>query len=131
MKACLLDSSFIIDLLNEISANAPGAAHAWLKRNLTAQLWISPVTLAEVLEGAEDPSAVKDYLRHYSWQGLHRAHAERVALLQRRSRRRMGENDAWQVALADQMNACLVGHDPKAFQRLGNLYEDHRAPPTA
>ncbi len=84
------------------------------------------MTLAEVLEGADDPDAVKDYLRRYSWQGIHRVHADKVALIQRRAARRMGEDDAWQAALADHMSAILVGHDPRAFRRLGASYEDHR-----
>jgi predicted nucleic acid-binding protein len=125
MKQCLLDSSFVIDLLNEIAAGKSGAAFGWLRRNGTAALWISPVTLAEVLEGAHDPDAVKDYLRRYSWQGIHRVHADRVAANQRRGPRRMGENDAWQAAIAEQMGAIVVGHDPKAFKRLGAAYEDH------
>ena len=81
MKHCLLDSSFIIDLLNEIAGGKAGAAINWLARNGSAALWISPVTLAEVLEGADDPDAVKDYLRRYSWQGIHRVHADLVAKL--------------------------------------------------
>jgi predicted nucleic acid-binding protein len=127
VKTCLLDSSFLIDLLNEIASGDAGSAHRWLRRNTAAELWISPVTLAEVLEGAADPEAVKDYLRRYSWQGIHRVHADKVALIQRRATRRMGENDAWQVALAHHMGAILVGHDPRAFRRLGDRYEDHRA----
>lgn len=127
MKTCLLDSSFLIDLLNEIAAGDAGSAHRWLRHNASAELWISPVTVAEVLEGAGDPEAVKDYLRRYSWQGIHRVHADKVALIQRRAVRRMGENDAWQAALADHMGATLVGHDPRAFRRLGDRYEDHRA----
>jgi predicted nucleic acid-binding protein len=111
VKICLLDSSFLIDLLNEIAAGDAGSAHRWLRRNAAAEVWISPVTLAEVLEGAGDPEAVKDYLRRYSWQGIHRVHADKVALIQRRAVRRMGENDAWQAALADHMGAILVGHD--------------------
>jgi predicted nucleic acid-binding protein len=125
MKRCLLDSSFIIDLLNEIASGKAGAALDWLRRNGAAALWISPVTLAEVLEGADDPDAVKDYLRRYSWQGIHRVHAGLVATAQRRAARRMRENDAWQAAIAEQMGAVLVGHDPKAFKRLGAAYEDH------
>jgi hypothetical protein len=39
----------------------------------------------------------------------------------------MGENDAWQVAIADAMDATIVGHDPKAFDRRGVRYDDHRA----
>jgi predicted nucleic acid-binding protein len=115
MKHCLLDSSFVIDLLNEIAGGKKGAPLGWLRRNGTAELWISPVTLAEVLEGADDPDAVRDYLRRYSWQGIHRAHADLVAIAQRRASRRMGENDAWQAAVARQMGAILVGHDPMAF----------------
>jgi hypothetical protein len=38
----------------------------------------------------------------------------------------MGENDAWQVAIADLMGAIIVGHDPKAFDRLGERYDDYR-----
>jgi predicted nucleic acid-binding protein len=124
MKHCLLDSSFVIDLLNEIAGGKAGVALDWLRRNGTAALWISPVTLAEVLEGADDPDAVKDYLRRCSWQGIHRVHADLVATAQRRASRRMGENDAWQAAVAEQMGAVLVGHD-KAFKRLGAGYEDH------
>lgn len=127
MKLCLLDSSFLIDLLNEIAAGDAGSAHRWLRRNAAAELWISPVTLAEVLEGARDPDAVKDYLRRYSWQGIHRVHADKVASIQRRAVRRMGENDAWQAALVEHMGAILVGHDARAFGRLGDRYEDHRA----
>jgi predicted nucleic acid-binding protein len=125
MKQCLLDSSFVIDLLNEIANGKAGAALNWMRRNGSAALWISPVTLAEVLEGADDPVAVKDYLRRYSWQGVHRVHADLVATTQRRTAHRMGENDAWQAAIAEQMGAVLVGHD-KAFKRLGAAYEDHR-----
>jgi predicted nucleic acid-binding protein len=126
VRSCLLDSSFVIDLLNEIADGETGAALHWLRRNMSSELWISPVTLAEVLEAAEDPDSVKAYLGRYSWQGIHRIHAVKVALSQRRASRRMGENDAWQAAIAQHMGAVIVGHDSGAFQRLGSGYEDHR-----
>lgn len=125
MKKCLLDSSFVIDLLNEMANDEEGAAFTWLRRNPKSRLWISPVTLAEVLEGAEDPKAVKDYLARYSWQGIHRMHAETVATRQRRGPRRLGENDAWQCAVAERIGAIVVGHDA-AFEVLGLRYDDHR-----
>jgi predicted nucleic acid-binding protein len=128
VKKCLLDSSFVIDLLNEMANDEEGAAFGWLRRNAKSQLWISPVTLAEVLEGAEDPAAVKAYLARYAWQGLHRTHAETVADRQRRSARRMGENDAWQCAVAERMGAIVVGHDA-GFAPLGPRYDDHRRSP--
>jgi predicted nucleic acid-binding protein len=122
----LLDSSFVVDLLNEIASDAAGPALRWLRANPRAKLWISPVTLAEVLEGADDVVTVKAYLSRYSWQGIHGSHAERVAVAQRRARSRMGENDAWQVAVAQSMRAAVLGHD-RAFRRLGVDYHDYRA----
>lgn len=124
----LLDSSFLIDLLNELAAGKPGPACAWLSRNQRAKLWVSAVSVAEVLEGAVDVEAVREFLGRFRWQGLHQAHAVRVALLQSRSKQRLGENDAWQVAVALEMRGRLVGHDPKAFNRLGPVYCDHRHP---
>lgn len=126
MSRYLLDFSFVIDLLNEIAdGDMQGAALAWLKRNRRAQLWISPVTLAEVLEGAEDVNAVKAYLGRYAWQGIHRVQAETAARRQRRAADRLGENDAWQAAVAECMRAKVLGHDG-AFKRLGPAYEDYR-----
>jgi predicted nucleic acid-binding protein len=125
MRKCLLDSSFLIDLLNEMAAGQPGPAVSWLRGNTSAHLWITPVTMAEVLEGAEEPEAVRTYLARYSWQGIHRVHADKVALSQRRASHRLGENDAWQIAIAEQMGAIVVGHDHSAFQRLGPGYDDH------
>ena len=126
MKMCLLDSSFVVDLLNEIAAGTAGPGMSWLKRNAASHLWITPVTMAEVLEGADEPEVVREYLARFSWQGIHRVHADKVALRQRRAARRLGENDAWQVAIAEQMGAILVGHDAAAFERLGSGYDDHR-----
>lgn len=90
----------------------------------------SGITLAEPLEGAEDTGMVKAYLARYAWQGIHRLHAESVAARQKRSTRRMGENDAWQCAVAGRMIASLVGHHA-AFRLLGPCYEDFRRPDAA
>ena len=49
-------------------------------------------------------------------------HSRRCALIQRRSARRMGENDAWLVATAEDLNADVVGADRAAFDRLGERY---------
>jgi hypothetical protein len=120
----LLDSSFLIDLLNEMADGELGRAFNWLESHPRARLWITPVTLAEVLEGAEDPETVRGYLSRYSWQGIHRAQAEAAARLQKRSAKRMGENDAWQAASAECMKSVVLGHD-QAFKRLGAGYEDY------
>lgn len=125
-RPCLLDSSFVIDLLNEVADGVPGPAMSWLRRNRRARLWISPVTYAEVLEGAENVDAVREHLQRYRWQGLHHVQAEMAALLQRRASHRMGENDAWQAATALAMQGVVVGHDHKAFGRMGAAYLDYR-----
>lgn len=126
MSRYLLDSSFVVDLLNEIAdGEEQGAALRWLRRNRRAQLWISPVTLAEVLEGAQDVDVVRAYLGRYAWQGIHRAQAESTAPRQRRAAERLGENDAWQAAVAECMKAKVLAHDD-AFKRLGATYEDYR-----
>lgn len=123
----LLDSSFVIDWLNELADQQQGPALAWFRRHRGTELWISPVTLAEVLEGASDPDAVRKLLRAFRWQTIGHQQADRVALHQSRAAQRLGENDAWQVAIAECMEAVIVGHDPRAFSRLGEGYEDHRA----
>jgi predicted nucleic acid-binding protein len=128
MRRVLLDSSFVIDLLNEVATRQEGPAMRWLRRNSRSQPWISPVTYAEVLDGADDPAAVRAELLRFKWQGIGRAQADRASLRQRRAQRRLGENDAWQVAIAEVMDADIVGHDPRAFGSLANRYDDHRAP---
>jgi len=126
MKRCLLDSSFIIALVNEAAAKERGPAARWIARNPRCDLWVSPITYAEVLEGATNVEATRELFRTFRWQTIGRQHAERAALLQSRSANRMGENDAWQVAIADNLDAVVVGHDPKAFDRLGDRYDDYR-----
>lgn len=73
-----------------------------------------------------DSVAVREAFRSFRWQTIGRQHGDRVALNQRRSDQRMGENDAWQAAIADCREAVVVGHDPKAFARLGQRYDDHQ-----
>ena len=126
MSRYLLDSSFVIDFLNEMARGEIGPARTWQQGNPNPNFWISPVTYAEVLEGADDPASIAKIFKAFRWQVIGQRHAERAAWLQRRSSRRLGENDAWQVAVAELMDASIVGHDPKAFGRLGHRYIDHR-----
>lgn len=52
-----------------------------------------------------------------------------AALLERSRASRMGKNDGWQAAVALEMKGRIMGHDPKAFSRLGQAGEDPRADP--
>jgi len=109
-----------------MASREAGPAHAWFRCNSGADLWISLITYVEVLEDADDTKAVREAFRAFRWQPIGRQHGERAALRQRCADQRMGENDAWQVAVAECMDAVIVGHDPKAFSQLGSRYDDHR-----
>jgi predicted nucleic acid-binding protein len=125
----LLDSSFLIDLEREIEAGVAGPAMAWLRGNRGGgqrPLLVSCVSVAEFLEGCDDPQKGMEFICRYIPQSIGFQHATKCAELQRRGRRkghRFGENDAWQLAFAERANASIVGRDRKAFQHLGHRYE--------
>jgi predicted nucleic acid-binding protein len=118
----LLDTSFLVALERETDRGEVGPARRFLPALRGRQLVVSVVSVEEILEGAADETAAFASLQRFSIQGLHLGHARRCALLQRRSSRRLGENDAWLVATADALDADLVGADRAAFERLGARY---------
>jgi predicted nucleic acid-binding protein len=122
----LLDSSFLVDLEREVATSSLGPARSFLPSLRGRSLVVSVVSVAELLEGAVDEAATLATLRRFTIQGLHLAQAERCALIQRRARRRLGENDAWIVATAQSLDADVVGADRPAFARLGAKYLRYR-----
>jgi predicted nucleic acid-binding protein len=121
-RPVLLDASFLIALERETAAGRQGPARALLPALRGRPLVVSVVTVEEILEGAIDEASALVSLQRFSIQGVHLAHARRCALLQRRSPRRLGENDAWLVATAEALGADIVAHDRAAFERLGPAY---------
>jgi len=121
-RPVLLDTSFLIALERETARSQPGPARRFLLSLRGRPLVVSIVTVEELLEGVVDEPAALASLQRFSIQGLHLAQAQRCALVQRRSARRMGENDAWLVATAESINADVVGADRAAFERLGPRY---------
>jgi predicted nucleic acid-binding protein len=125
MRTALLDTSFLIDLAGEVAERKEGPACRTLKRLGGARIFVSAVTVAELLEGAEDPARAAAELSAYRFLTLGWGAAQRCGLNQSRAARRMGENDAWQAALSAQAGHQLVGHD-RAFEGLAWLdYLDH------
>ena len=118
----LLDTSFLVALERETASSEIGPARRFLPTLRGRALVVSVVTVEELLEGATDQVAGFASLQRFAIQGLHLAQARRCALLQRRSSRRMSENDAWLVATAESINADVVGADRTAFERLGARY---------
>jgi len=121
-RPVLLDASFLIALEREAAAGVSGPARRFLPALRGRPLVISVVTVAEILEGAADEAATWASLRRFTIQGIYLAQARRCAVLQRRSSRRLGENDAWLVATAESLDADIVGDDNRAFERLGARY---------
>ena len=112
----LLDASFVITFLREVEARQVGDARRYLVGLHRARIYMSVVAYAEVLEQAADMGALAAELRvRFRFQGIGQDVAERVALLQRRSARRMGENDAWIAATAIKGDLTLVADDDEAF----------------
>jgi predicted nucleic acid-binding protein len=118
----LLDTSFLIALERETSQGEIGPARRFLPTLRGRPLVVSVISVEEILEGAVDEAGALAALQRFSIQGLHPAQARRCALIQRRSSRRLGENDAWLVATAETLNADVVGADRAAFDRLGARY---------
>jgi predicted nucleic acid-binding protein len=121
-RPVLLDTSFLIALEREVASREQGPARRFLPSLRGRPLVVSIVNVEEVLEGADDEAAALASLQRFAVQGLHLAQARRCALLQRRTSRRMGENDAWLVATAQSLDADVVGVDRRAFERLGVRY---------
>ncbi|MBA4138348.1 MAG: hypothetical protein C0518_13640 [Opitutus sp.] len=130
----LLDSSFLIDLEREVEAGVAGPAMSWLRKNRAGPqrpLLVSCVSAAEFLEGCDDPQKGMEFVCRYIPQSIGFQHASKCAELQRRARRsgkRFGENDAWQLAFAERAGASIVGRDRKAFRQLRHRYEEIAAP---
>jgi hypothetical protein len=121
-RPALLDSSYLIDLERETAAGEVGPARRFLSSLRGRPLVVSIISVEELLEGAIDEAAAVASLQRFAIQGLHLAQARRCALLQRRTSRRLGENDAWLVATAESISADVVGADRDAFDRLGARY---------
>ena len=114
-KKYLLDTSFLIDYEREIEGDVVGPARRLFSKISKSGVWISVVTVAELLEGAADQEEAMKRLAAFKVAKIGAKEAERCALNQRRTKSRMGENDAWQAAIAFRGNYCLVGKD-KGFE---------------
>jgi predicted nucleic acid-binding protein len=125
----LLDSSFLIDLEREIAAGQTGPAVSWLRRNRRLPeraLVVSAVTVTEFLVGLDDQRRGIAFISRYVPQTIGFKHAKKCSELQRRAKkagRRFGENDAWQLAVAECAGASVVARDRNAFSHLGERYE--------
>jgi len=122
----LLDTSFIIDCGHEQAAGIMGPARRTMLGIDPRRAYVSPVTVAELLEGAVDREVTLRSIEKFRRQPIGEAVAHRCALNQQRSERRMGENDAWQAAIAVSSGHTLVGHDQAFKNRPWLDYLDYK-----
>jgi len=121
-RPVLLDASFLVALERETAGGQPGPATAFLPSLRGRRLFVSVVTVEELLEGASDEAQTAAALQRFAIQGLQLPQARRCAVLRTRAARRLGDNDAWLVATAESIDADIVGADRRAFERLGDHY---------
>jgi predicted nucleic acid-binding protein len=116
----LLDTSFLIELEEELASRQPSAAMALLAAHRRAAAAISIITLGEFAERFTDAQAFGAFIGRFRVVQLSRVLAWRAAMMQGSMSRRLGENDAWIAATAVVYGATLVGRDP-AFKRVPRL----------
>lgn len=116
----LLDTSFLVELENELVERRAGLARALLASRPLEPVCVSVVALGEFAEGFEDNAAVEAFCSRFTIVPLSRAIAYRCADLQRRLPQRLGENDAWIAATALAYGAELLGRE-RAFARVPRL----------
>ncbi|MGH8291311.1 MAG: type II toxin-antitoxin system VapC family toxin [Steroidobacteraceae bacterium] len=116
----LLDTSFLIELEDELVKRLPGAATALLGAYRRSASAISIITLGEFAEGFIDPQAFGEFIARFRVVQLSRAIAWRAAMMQGTLPRRLGENDAWIAATALVYGATLIGRE-RAFARVPRL----------
>jgi len=116
----LLDTSFLIELEDELARRRSGAAVFFLGAHRRSPVAISIITVGEFAEGFTDPRAFGEFIARFRVIQLSRAIAWRAATMQCALARRLGENDAWIAATALAYGATLVARE-QAFSRVPRL----------
>ena len=106
----LLDTAFVSDLDAELTRREVGPARAFFERMRQSDVFVSVVTLEEFFE-KRGHEAARELASRFSVLGLHVGDAMRCGLLQTRSARRLGENDAWLAAQALRGGCSIVTRD--------------------
>ena len=111
-KILLLDTTFLSDLDAELTRREIGAARAFFERMRQAEIFVSVITVEEFYE-KRGREAARELAARFAVLGLHVGDALRCGLLQSRSARRLGENDAWLAAQALRSSCSIVTRDQR------------------
>lgn len=110
----LLDSSYLIDLEEEIGERKFGPAMAFLNAHRRSAPRISVVTMGELAAGTNDELNVRRFLARYRQIPLKPEIAWLAGRLERilsRKGQRLGENDNWIAATALYYGEPIVTND--------------------
>jgi hypothetical protein len=110
----LLDSSYLIDLEEEIAARRFGPASAFATAHRQSAPRISIITVGELAAGAADESAMRRFLARYRVITLKPQIAYFAGRLERALTargQRLGENDNWIAATALYYGEPMVTND--------------------
>jgi predicted nucleic acid-binding protein len=110
----LLDSSYLIDLEEEIAGRRFGPAIAFAQEHRRSAPRISVVTLGEFAAGAGEERRARSFLERYRVISLKPEIAYLAARLERAlaaTGRRLGENDNWIAATALYYGEPIVTND--------------------
>ena len=108
----LLDTTFVSDLDGELTRRELGPARTFFARMRQAEIFVSVVTVEEFYE-KRGREAARELAARFAVLGLHVGDALRCGLLQSRSARRLGENDAWLAAQALRSSCSIVTRDQR------------------
>jgi len=114
----LLDTTFVSDLDAELARRVTGPARNFFERMRKSEVFVSVVTLEEFYE-KRGHEAARELAARFSVLGLHVGDAMRRGLLQTRSAKRLGENDAWLAAQALRGGCSIVMRDRRFDDVLG------------
>jgi len=115
----LFDTTFFIDLADELQTGAPSVCRDFLRQYRHVTKRVSVVTMGEFAVGASAADTLR-FFRGYERLALGRDLAIFAGRLQSRLPFELGENDLWIAATAIYHRLSLASRD-KAFPRIPGL----------
>jgi predicted nucleic acid-binding protein len=119
----LVDTTFLIDLAEELADGRIGPARRWARANRTKPYWTTVITVGEIAAGMASSEEAREFIGHLRVARLVPEIAYEAAAIDRelmRSGERLGENDNWIAGFARYYGEPIVSND-EAFDRVSGI----------